>query len=91
MRAGPKTSSSHYFYALQGPGVRTTTLQSSPCEPDPKAHANFAKLLESALPVHPCADDAAHDFCISRFGNVADEQNFLGSERFAKLGGERVF
>jgi hypothetical protein len=37
------------------------------------------------------AHDAAHDFGISRFGNVADEQNFLGSERFAKLGGERVF
>jgi hypothetical protein len=37
------------------------------------------------------AHDAAHHFCISRFGNVADEQNFLGSERFAKLGGERVF
>ena len=37
------------------------------------------------------ADDAAHDFCISRFWYVADEQNFLGSERFAKLGGERVF
>ena len=37
------------------------------------------------------SNDAAHDFGISRFGNVADEQNFLGSERFAKLGGERVF
>ena len=37
------------------------------------------------------ADNSAHDFCVSRFGNVADEQNFLGSERFAKLGGERVF
>ena len=37
------------------------------------------------------ADDVAHYFGISRFGNVADEQNFLGSERFAKLGGERVF
>ena len=37
------------------------------------------------------ANDAPHDFRISRFGNVADEQNFLGSERFAKLGGERVF
>jgi hypothetical protein len=37
------------------------------------------------------AHDAAHDFCISRFWYVADEQNFLGSERFAKLGGERVF
>jgi hypothetical protein len=35
--------------------------------------------------------DAPHDFGISRFGNVADEQNVLGSERFAKLGGERVF
>jgi hypothetical protein len=28
---------------------------------------------------------------LSRFGYVADEQNFLWSERFAKLGGERVF
>jgi hypothetical protein len=37
------------------------------------------------------SNDALHDFGISRFGNVADEQNFLGSERFAKLGGERVF
>jgi hypothetical protein len=37
------------------------------------------------------SNDAPHDFGISRFGNVADEQNFLGSERFAKLGGERVF
>ena len=37
------------------------------------------------------AHDSAHDFCVSRFGNVAHEQNFLGSERFAKLGGERVF
>jgi hypothetical protein len=27
----------------------------------------------------------------SRFWYVADEQNFLGSERFAKLGGEHVF
>jgi hypothetical protein len=37
------------------------------------------------------SNDASRDFGISRFGNVADEQNFLGSERFAKLGGERVF
>jgi hypothetical protein len=37
------------------------------------------------------AHDSAHHFCVSRFGNVADEQNFLGSERFAKLGGEHVF
>ena len=37
------------------------------------------------------AHDAAHHFCVSRFWYVADEQNFLGSERFAKLGGERVF
>ncbi len=37
------------------------------------------------------ADDAAHDFCVPRFGNVADEQHFLGSERFARLGGEHVF
>jgi hypothetical protein len=35
--------------------------------------------------------NAAHHFCVSRFWYVADEQNFLGSERFAKLGGERVF
>jgi len=34
---------------------------------------------------------SAHHFCISRFWYVADEQNFLGSERFAKLGRERVF
>ena len=27
----------------------------------------------------------------SRFWYVADEQNFLGSERVAKLGGEHVF
>ena len=27
----------------------------------------------------------------SRFWYVADEQNFLGSDRFAKLGSERVF
>jgi hypothetical protein len=31
------------------------------------------------------------NFYVSRFGNVADEQNFLGNERFAKLGCERVF
>jgi len=37
------------------------------------------------------AHNATHDFCVSRFWYVADEQNFLGSERFAKLGGERVF
>ena len=37
------------------------------------------------------SNDAPHDFGISRFGYVADEQNFLGSERFAELGGERVF
>ena len=30
-------------------------------------------------------------FAFRVFGMVADEQNFLGSERFAKLGGERVF
>jgi hypothetical protein len=30
-------------------------------------------------------------FAFRVFGNVADEQNFLGSERFARLGGERVF
>jgi hypothetical protein len=91
MRAGPRTSSSHYFYALQGPGVRTTTLQSSPCETDPKAHANFAKLLERALPARPCAGDAAHHFGVSRFWDVADEQNALLSECFAKLDGERAF
>ena len=37
------------------------------------------------------SNDAPHDFGISRFMNVADEQNFLGSERFAEMGGERVF
>jgi len=37
------------------------------------------------------AYDAALHFRVPRFRNVADEQNFLGSERFAKLGGERVF
>ena len=37
------------------------------------------------------ANDAAHDFCVSRFWYVADENDFLGRERFAKLGGERVF
>jgi hypothetical protein len=37
------------------------------------------------------SNDAPHDFGLSRFGNIADEQNFLGSERFAKLDGERVF
>jgi hypothetical protein len=37
------------------------------------------------------ANNVAHHFCVSRFWYVADEQNFLGSERFAKLGGERVF
>jgi len=31
------------------------------------------------------------NFYVSRFGNVADEQNFLGNERFAKLSGEGVF
>ena len=35
--------------------------------------------------------DATHHFRVSCFWYVADEQNFLGSERFAKLGGERVF
>jgi hypothetical protein len=35
--------------------------------------------------------NAAHHFCVSRFWYVADEQNFLGSERFAKLGDEHVF
>jgi len=29
--------------------------------------------------------------CVSRFWYIADEQNFLGSERFARLNGERVF
>ena len=37
------------------------------------------------------ADDAAHHFRVSRFWYVADEQNFLGSERFAEMGGERDF
>jgi len=37
------------------------------------------------------ADDATHHFRVSRFWYVADEQNFLESERFAKLGGEHVF
>ena len=37
------------------------------------------------------AHDAAHHFRVSRLWYIADEQNFLGSERFAKLGGERVF
>ena len=37
------------------------------------------------------AHDAAHHFRVSRFWDVADEQEFLGSERFAKLGRERVF
>ena len=32
-----------------------------------------------------------HRLRVSRFGNVADEENFLGSERFARLDGERVF
>ena len=35
--------------------------------------------------------DATHHFRVSCFWYVADEQNFLGRERFAKLGGERVF
>jgi hypothetical protein len=30
-------------------------------------------------------------FALRVFGNVGDEQNFLGSERFARLDGERVF
>lgn len=37
------------------------------------------------------AHNAAHHFCVARFWYVADEQNFLGSERFAEMGGERVF
>jgi len=37
------------------------------------------------------AHNAAHHFRVSRFWYVADGQNFLGSERFAKLDGERVF
>jgi hypothetical protein len=37
------------------------------------------------------AHDPTHHFCIPRFWHVADEQNFLGSKRFAQLGGERVF
>jgi len=37
------------------------------------------------------AHNPTHDFCVPRFCYVADEQNFLGSERFAKLGGEHVF
>jgi hypothetical protein len=37
------------------------------------------------------AHDAGHHFRVSRFWYIADEQNFLGSERFAKLDGERVF
>lgn len=35
--------------------------------------------------------NAEHHFCVWRFWYVADEQNFLGNERFAKSGGERVF
>jgi hypothetical protein len=37
------------------------------------------------------AHNPAHHFCVARFWYVADEQNFLGSERFAEMGGERVF
>jgi hypothetical protein len=37
------------------------------------------------------AHDAVHHFRISGFWYVADGQNFLGSERFATLDGERVF
>ena len=40
--------------------------------------------LETALGSH--ATDLHRDLSF-----VAHEQNFLGSERFAKLGGERVF
>ena len=36
------------------------------------------------------AHDRAHHFAF-RVWYVAEEQNFLGSERFARLGGERVF
>jgi hypothetical protein len=38
-----------------------------------------------------CAHDATYDFCVSRFRYVAYEHNFFWRERFAKLGGERVF
>jgi len=37
------------------------------------------------------AHNPAHHFRVSGFWYIADEQNFLGSERFAKLGGEHVF
>ena len=38
-----------------------------------------------------CAHDATHDLCVSRFWYVADKNDFLGSEHFARLDGERVF
>ena len=37
------------------------------------------------------AHDAPHDFCVSRFWYVADENDLPRRERFAELGGERVF
>jgi hypothetical protein len=38
-----------------------------------------------------CAYNPAHHFCVSCLWHVADEQPFLGSERYARLDGERVF
>jgi len=35
--------------------------------------------------------DAAHHFRVPCFWYVADEHDFFWRERFAKLGGERVF
>ena len=37
------------------------------------------------------ARDAAHHFRASRLWYVANENDFLGSERFTKLDGEHVF
>jgi hypothetical protein len=37
------------------------------------------------------ANDAAHHFRVSRFWYVADENDLPRRERFAEMGGERVF
>jgi hypothetical protein len=54
--------------------------------------AGFSKadVSPSFSPVHG-AHDPAHHFCIPRLRYVSNENYFARSERFAKLGGERVF
>jgi len=38
-----------------------------------------------------CVYNPAHHFCVTRFWDVGDENDFFWREGFAELGGERVF